>query len=114
VRRRYRLSAPLGSIFNAGHYGVCDQELRQAYECLGQYGFKERRVMLRTGRAHPLVGALARFRERVQALYSLVETQTSQRQAVPLDQWTARMAEVGASQMGVVEAGMANIGSRIE
>jgi hypothetical protein len=70
--------------------------------------------MLRTGRAHPLVGALARFRERVQALYSLVETQTSQRQAVPLDQWTARMAEVGASQMGVVEAGMANIGSRIE
>jgi hypothetical protein len=100
--------------FNAGHYGDCDQELRQAYECLGQYGFKERRVMLRTGRDHPLVGALARFRERVQALYSLVETQTSQRQAVPLDQWTAGMAEVGASQAGVIEAGMASIGSQIE
>jgi hypothetical protein len=83
--------------FNAGHYGDCDQELRQASECLGQYGFKERRVMLRTGRDDPLIDALTHFRWRVQALYSFVKSHTEQRQVVPLDQWDAGMAEVAAA-----------------
>jgi hypothetical protein len=100
--------------FNAGDFGDCDQELRQASECLGQYGFKERRVMLRTGRDDPMIDALTHFRWRVQGLYSLVKQHAERRQFVPLDQWDSGMAEVAAAQAGVIEAGMASIGSQIE
>lgn len=99
--------------FNNGRFGDCDRELRQAHECLGQYGFKERRVMLRTGNDHLLVAALAVYRQQVQSLYGLVLAQTGQRQPVPSDQWYAGMAEVSAAQAGVVQAGMESIGSQI-
>ena len=100
--------------FNDGDHDGCARELRQASECLGQYGFKERRVMLRTGRDDHLIGALTHFRWRVQALYSLVKSHAEQSQVIPLDLWNADMAEVAAAQAGVIEAGMASIGSQIE
>lgn len=81
---------------------------------MGQYGFKERRVRLRTGRNHPLVDELAHFRHRVQALSDLVKPHTGQGQVVPPDQWNAGMAEVAAAQAGVIEAGMESIGSQID
>jgi hypothetical protein len=100
--------------FNDSDLDDCGKELRQASECLGQYGFKERRVMLRTGQDHPLVDALTRFRQRVQALSNLVKSHVDQGRVVPPDQWTAAMTEVAAAQTGVVEAGMKSIGSRID
>jgi hypothetical protein len=100
--------------FNERRPGDCDQQLRQAYECLGQYGFKERRVMLRTGNEHALIAALEHFRQRVHALYALVQTQTNQRQAVPPDQWHTGMAQVAAAQAGVIEAGRTSIGSQLD
>jgi hypothetical protein len=100
--------------FNDGDHESYGEELRQASECLGQYGFKERRVMLRTGRDHPLVDALAIFRQRVQALSDLVKSHADQGGNVPPDQWNAGMAEVAAAQAKVIEAGMASIGSQID
>lgn len=100
--------------FNDGDHDGCERELRQASECLGQYGFKERRVMLRTGRDHPLVDASAVLRQRVQALSDLVKSHADEGQVVPPDQWNAGMAEVAVAQAGVIEAGMASIGSQIE
>lgn len=100
--------------FNAGDHDAGAKELSQASECLGQYGFKERRVMLRTGRNHPLVDALAYFRQRVQALSDLVKSHADQGRIVPPDEWGTGMAEVAAAQAGVIEAGMESIGSQID
>lgn len=100
--------------FNAEDYGACDRQLQQAQECLGQYGFKERRVMLRTGCDHNLIPALGHFRERIQSLYALVKDSTSQRNEVPGDQWNAGMAEVGAAQITVIEAAKQSVGSEID
>lgn len=100
--------------FNDGDHDGCGEELRQASECLGQYGFKERRVMLRTGRNHPLVAALAIFRQRVQALSDLVKSYAEQEKVVPPDQWNAGMAEVAAAQAEVIASGIESIGSRVD
>jgi hypothetical protein len=102
------------SHFDAGNYGDCERELQQAYECLGQFGFKERRVMLRTGNEHPVIAALTNFRKQVQAFYDLVQDSTSKRNAIPYDLWNSGMAEIAAAQAGVIEAGMASVGSQIE
>lgn len=48
--------------FNADEQKSCDDQLWQARDCLGQYGYKERRVRLRVGADHSLIGGLTEYR----------------------------------------------------
>jgi hypothetical protein len=99
--------------FNSGNQTATDDQLWQARQCLGQYGYKERRVRLRIGQEHAVITALTNYRDRLQALYSLTHGSLTQNSAVPLSAWNSGMAEVAAAQVGVIEAGERTVGARI-
>ena len=52
--------------FNAGQWSASDEQLAQARECLGQYGYKERRVRLRLGNEDDLISELVVYRRSVE------------------------------------------------
>jgi hypothetical protein len=99
--------------FNGGNQSAADEQLWQARQCLGQYGYKERRVRLRIDQEHAVISALAEYRQRLQLMYDLAHDSLSQGREVPLDTWSERMAEVAAAQVGIIEAGEASVGARI-
>jgi hypothetical protein len=99
--------------FNDGNQTATDEQLWQARQCLGQYGYKERRVRLRIGSEHAVVMVLSTYRERLQSFFSLVHESVSQGRPIALDAWNAAMAEVGAAQARVIDAGEAAFGARI-
>lgn len=100
--------------FNAGNQKACDDQLWQARQCLGQYGYKERRVRLRVGHDHALISRLADYRGAVQSLYDLTHGAVTQGNAVPPDAWNVAMAEVARAQVAVIEAGEQSVGARID
>lgn len=98
----------------AGNQPACDEQLAQARQCLGQFGYKERRVLLRLGRDHGLIARLAQYRLAVQSLYDLTHGAVTQGDAVPGDPWNACMAAVGAAQAAVIESAQQTLGARID
>jgi hypothetical protein len=98
---------------DAGDRQACDDQLKQAGECLGQYDYKERRVRLRIGQAHPLIGRLSEYRLAVRGLYELTVAAAGQGNAVPADAWDAGMAGIDDAQTAVIEAAQESIGARL-
>jgi hypothetical protein len=100
--------------FNGGNESACDDQLGQARNCLGQYGYKERRVRLRIGNDDRLISRLVDYRVEVQALYDLAHgSMMRDKTPVPIDPWNIGMARVGAAQRAVIDAGAENIGARL-
>lgn len=99
--------------FNSGNQQATDDQLWQARQCLGQYGYKERRVRLRIGQDHAVIAALSSYRDRLQALYGLTHDSVAQKSPIPIDAWDGAMAEVGAAQVSVIQAGERTMGARI-
>jgi hypothetical protein len=100
--------------FNGGNQRAADDQLWQARNCLGQYGYKERRVRLRVGNDDSLIARLDDFRVAVQRLFDLAhEAMMRDHTPVPLDAWRIGMARVSVAQRAVIEAGAASIGAQL-
>ena len=97
----------------AGDPGGATDQLAQARECLGQCGYKERRLRLRMGVQNEVMQALVKYRESVQALHNLVRAANENNAVIPLQDWNNSMAEVAAAQVGVIQVGVEKVGARI-
>lgn len=97
----------------AGDAGGATDQLTQARECLGQCGYKERRLRLRIGVHNEVMQALVKYRESIQALHNLVRTANESNAAIPLQDWNNSMAEVAAAQVGVIQVGVEKVGARL-
>lgn len=97
----------------AGDPGGATDQLTQARECLGQCGYKERRLRLRIGVHNDVMQALFEYRESIQALHNLVRTANETDAAIPLQDWNNSMAEVAAAQVRVIQVGVEKVGARI-
>jgi hypothetical protein len=100
-------------ISNAGKQPASNDQLSQARQSLGHFGYKERRVRLRLGHDHRLISVLAEYRLAVQSLYDLTYGAITQGDAVPVDAWNVSMAQVGAAQIAVIECAQETLGARI-
>jgi hypothetical protein len=100
--------------FNAGNQSACDDHLGQARSCLGQCGYKERRVRLRIGNDDRLIACLEDFRIAIQELYDLAHgAMMRDKNSIPADRWTAGVERVGAAQRAVIDAGAEILGARL-
>lgn len=97
----------------AGDVGAVVDQLAQARECLGQSGYKERRLRLRIGIEHAAMTALVGYREKIQALLDLVKRSSEGGGAISAADWNKAIGQVGAAQVKVIAVGRATVGARI-
>lgn len=99
--------------FKQGDEQAANDQLVHAHECLGQSGYKERRLRLRIGFNHPVVEALVAYRLKVHALYDLARSSFGQGNSISANDWNTGIGQVAAAQLEVIQVGEGHVGARI-